>query len=79
MIITIDESKIYQHWNKGKIEELSKEKGLTFLETILYLWLYNNVSISAADRSKDSGRQMYEKFAKGVAKLLEEETQGEQK
>lgn len=78
MIITIDESKIYQHWNKGKIEELSKEKGLTFLETILYLWLYNNVSISAADRSKDSGRQMYEKFAKGVAKLLEEETKDEE-
>ena len=73
MIVKIDENKVFQHWKKEKIEEISKEKGLTFLETILYLWLYNNVSISAADRSKDSGRQMYEKFAKGIAKFLEEE------
>lgn len=50
---------------------MSEEKEMSFVETIIYLWLFNNVSISATDRSKDSGRKMYEKFAKGMSKLLE--------
>ena len=73
MIIEINEEHLYKHWNKKTIEKISSEKNMSFLETVIYLWLYNNVSISAADRSKDSGRQMYEKFAKGIAKFLEEE------
>lgn len=74
MIIEIDEGQLYKHWNKGTIEKISSEKNMSFLETVIYLWLYNNVSISAADRSKDSGRQMYEKFAKGIVKFLTNRT-----
>ena len=70
MIIKIDEEKIYQHWSKEKIEEISKERGLGFFETIMYLYFFNNVGISETDRNKNFGKKMYEKFAKATTEFL---------
>lgn len=75
MIIEINEEQLYKHWNKETIEKISSEKNMSFLETVIYLWLYNNVSISAKDRDIDFGRKMYEKFAKGIVKFLTNRTQ----
>ena len=76
MIIEINEEQLYKHWNKDTIEKISSEKNMSFLETVIYLWLYNNVSISAKDRDIDFGRKMYEKFAKGIVKFLTDRTKG---
>lgn len=70
MLIEINEETLFKHWSKETIEKISSERKMSFLETVIYLWLYNNVSISAADRSIDSGRKMYEKFAKGFGSFL---------
>lgn len=70
MIIKIDEEKIYQHWSKEKIEKISKERGLSFFETIMYLYFFNNVGILGTDLSKNCGRKMYEKFAKATTEFL---------
>lgn len=70
MIIEINEEQLYKYWNKETIEKISSERKMSFLETVIYLWLYNNVSISSADRSIDFGRKMYEKFAKGFGIFL---------
>lgn len=70
MIIKIDEEKIYKNWSKEKIENISKERGLSFFETIMYLYFFNNVGISETDRSKNFGKKMYEKFAKATTKFL---------
>lgn len=70
MIIKIDDMKVFRHWKKEKIEEIAAEKEMSQLEAIVYLWFYNYVSISEVDRSKDSGRRMYIKFAKCFGELI---------
>lgn len=69
MILEIDENELHKHWSEELIQEFMKEKGLNRLETILYLWGFNNWSISRMDL-KDAGRPMYIAAAKGTARLF---------
>lgn len=69
MILEIDEIELKKHWSDKVIQEFMKEKGLSRLETILYLWGYNNWSVGRQDL-RDSGRPMYIAAAKGTAKLF---------
>lgn len=71
MIIEIDEKKVFEHWTEARIEGYAKELEMTYLEAILYLWLFNFVSVSTDEQKNNCGREMYKKFAKGVARFLE--------
>ena len=50
-----------------------KDLELSYFETVLYLWFYNRVGISAKDRGTSNGRPMYIKFAKSTGKLIKEQ------
>lgn len=71
MLIEIDEKKVFEHWTEERIEGYAKELNMTYLEAMLYLWLFNFVSVSSDDQKKDCGREMYKKFARGMAEFLE--------
>lgn len=71
MLFEIDEEKVFEHWTEARIEGYAKEFNMTYLEAMLYLWFFNNVSVSTDDQRKDLGREMYRKFAKGTARFLE--------
>ena len=71
MKITIDDNLIAKHFTDEQIKGFMKELDMTRLETILYLWAYNNIGVCRLDL-KDNGRPMYRKFAKGFGKLLQE-------
>ena len=71
MIFEIDEKKIFeQHWSEARIKGYAKEFNMSYLEALLYLWFFNNVSVSTDDQRKDLGREMYRKFARGTARFL---------
>lgn len=71
MKLEISEEEIAKHWEEERIQAFMKELNLTRLEAIIYLWSFNNISISKSDL-KDLGRPMYIKFAKGLSGLIEE-------
>lgn len=71
MLINIDEEKVFEHFSEDKIEEYMEKNDMSYLESMLYLWLFNNVSVSIDDQRKNCGREMYKKFANGVTKFLE--------
>lgn len=71
MLVEIDEKKVFEHWTEARIEGYAKELNMTYLEAMLYLWFFNFVSVSTDDQRKDSGREMYKKFARGTARFLE--------
>ena len=68
--------KISSHFSEGQIQGFMEDLQLSYTETILYLWFYNNVGICTNDLKKDNGRAMYLKFAKSVAKLIKEDKVG---
>ena len=70
--ITQLKNKIYRLFTSEKVKEFMSVLKMTELETLLYLWLYNHVSITPAERSQNFGREMYKKFAKAIASLLRE-------
>ena len=70
--ITALKNKIYKRFGKEQVEHFMSVLKMTELETLLYLWFYNHVSITPADRSQNFGREMYKKFAKAIASLLRE-------
>lgn len=72
MKLQIDMEKIYKDFPDGKIKAFMKEYNLTELESVLYLYGFNYISISPDDRNKNCGREMYLKFAKGMARILEQ-------
>lgn len=71
MLFMVDEEQIFKHWTEERIEGYARDMGITYLEAILYLWLFNFVSISRDDWEKNCGREMYKKFAKGFVRFLE--------
>ena len=70
--ITALKNKLYRHFANEKVKEFMQGLKMTELETLLYLWFYNHVSITPADRSQNFGREMYKKFAQAIASLLRE-------
>lgn len=53
-----------------QIKHYAKENNFTRLESILYLWAFNNFSVHYPDDLKDSGRPMYRKLARKLSDLL---------
>ena len=72
MELKIDIDKIKEHCTDGQIKRYMEELGFTYAESILYLWLFNYVSITPKERNTDMGRPMYRKIAKCVARLIKE-------
>ena len=68
--ITIDTDIIQKHFSEGQIQGFMNDLQLSYTETILYLWLFNYVSICPKDLKTDLGRPMYLKFAKGISKIF---------
>lgn len=62
----------YPMFSERQVKHYMKENKFTELETILYLWSFNNFSVHYPDDLKDLGRPMYRKLAKKLAKLLEQ-------
>lgn len=60
----------FMGFSKKKIEDIAKEKGISFQECLFLLYFYNNISISDKDRSNNAGIEMYKKFAKATVKVL---------
>lgn len=67
----VDDEVLAFSFSEGQIEHYSKENKFTRLESILYLWSFNNFSVHSPDDLKDLGRPMYRKLAKKLANLLE--------
>lgn len=71
--IELDTELIKGNFSEGQIKGFMRELNLTYFETVLYLWFFNNVSITNKERDSDAGRPMYIKFAKNVGKLVKEQ------
>lgn len=72
MIHILSKEKINKHFSDEKIQAYMQELVLTKLESILYLWFYNNAHVVLDDFKKDNGRQMFVKFAKSITDLINE-------
>lgn len=72
MKITVDTNLIQEHFTEGQIKGFMRDLSLSYIEAVLYLWFYNNVSITNKERNTDSGRPMYIKFAKSAGKIIKE-------
>lgn len=72
MKYVLDTEKFYPMFSEEQVKHYMKENKLTELETLLYLWAFNNFSVHYPDDLEDLGRPMYIKLAKKLAKLLEQ-------
>ena len=70
MIIEIDDELIKKHFSDGQIKGYMNELNCDYIESFLYLWLFNYVSITPKERNTDMGRPMYRKIAKCIGKIL---------
>lgn len=66
-----DDEKISSHFSSEQVKHYMKENNFTELESLLYLWGFNNFSTNTDEVTTDLGRPMYRKLAKKLAKLLE--------
>ena len=66
----LDEEKIAGDFTSGQIDYYMEENNFTRLESLLYLWAFNNFSVHYPDDLKDCGRPMYRKLAKKLTKIL---------
>lgn len=73
MQLYINEEEISKYWEEERIQDFMQELNLSRLEAIIYLWSFNNISISKDDL-KDLGRPMYIKFATSISDLIKEQT-----
>lgn len=62
---------IKKDFTDGQVKNFMNEYNISELESCLYLYFFNNVSVHTDDQRKDSGRKMYLSFAKAVGKLFE--------
>ena len=69
-IIKFDKEKIKKHFSEKKIEAYAKDKDLSQLGALAYLYFYNHVGISTDMHRKDNGRAMYVAFAQGLEKMI---------
>lgn len=72
MKYVLDTEKFYPMFSEGQVKHYMKENNFTELESILYLWGFNNFSVHYPDDLKDLGRPMYRKLARKLSKLLEQ-------
>lgn len=71
MKYVLDTEKFYPMFSEGQVKHYMKENNFTELESLLYLWSFNNFSTNVNEVTTDLGRPMYRKLAKKLAKLLE--------
>lgn len=71
MKYVLDTEKFYPMFSEGQVKHYMKENNFTELESLLYLWSFNNFSTNTDEVTTDLGRPMYRKLAKKLAKLLE--------
>ena len=63
-----------KEFEAGKIKAYEKELGnVPYIESLLYLWLFNNFSTCAKEVTEDCGRPMYRKLAKTLTRIIKEE------
>ena len=62
---------IKKGFTDGQVKNFMNEYNISELESCLYLYLFNNVSVHTDDQRKDGGRKMYRSFAKSVSDLLQ--------
>lgn len=68
---SIDFDKIATSFHPGQVAGYMQELNYTRKCTLLYLWLYNNVSVNwLTDVKRDNGRGMYRKFAEAISNRL---------
>lgn len=73
----IDFEKIEKQFFPQQIEIWEKEFNGSRETALLYLWFFNNISVSWKKLKNDNGREMYRSFAEAISsKLLEVENGG---
>ena len=75
IIIKLNKHLLDIHFTEGQIKAFMKEYDFNYIQSVLYLWFFNNVSISPKDLKTESGRPMYRAFAESVADLFEVENE----
>lgn len=61
-------------FSEGQIEAYKISLGdVSYIEALLYLWLYNNFSTNPKQVSTDNGRPMYRRLAKTLTRIIEEQ------
>ena len=71
IIIKLNKDLLDIHFTEGQIKAFMREYNFNYIQSVLYLWFYNNVSISPKDLKTDTGRPMYREFAESVKDLFE--------
>lgn len=66
----LDETTISCNFREEQIEHYMKEHNFTRLESLLYLWAFNNFSTNSKEVTTDLGRPMYRKLARKLANLF---------
>lgn len=70
----IDFEKIEKQFSQQQVDIWEKEFDGDREVALLYLWFFNNVSVSWKKLKNDNGREMYRSFAEAISsKLLEAE------
>lgn len=67
-----DDEEIEAHFSECQIKHYMKQNNLTRLESLFYLWAFNNFSVHSPDDLKDYGRPMYIKLARRLRILFEQ-------
>lgn len=68
----IDTEEINKDFTEGQINAFMKEFGISYLESVAYLYFWNYAHIRLDDFKKDCGRQMFVKHAKVLPRILKE-------
>lgn len=68
----IDEECLAFPFSERQIKYYAKENSFTRLQSILYLWAFNNFSVHYPDDLENFGRPMYRKLAKNLSDLFEQ-------
>lgn len=70
MLIQLDEEKIFNRFTEDTIERMMTKYNLSYLGAIIYLYTYNDISISEKDLKENNGSEMYIKFARRISQLV---------
>lgn len=70
LVVKFNNEKIKKDFSEKKIQAYAKEKELSEVGALAYLYFYNNVSVTTDMQRKDSGRAMYVAFAQGLEEMF---------
>lgn len=62
-----------REFEAGQIKAYEEKLGVSYIESLLYLWLFNHFHTNSKEVTTDLGRPMYIKLAKVLSRIIKEQ------